>query len=266
MKILEYIILGILQGFTEPLPISSSGHLLLFKEIFNIGSLNDINFEIISNFGSLLAIIILFRKDIINLVKNFFKYTKDKNKKYKDDYNYLIYIIISTIPIGIIGFLFKDVIERFNNTQTIGISLLITASLLYLLSRIKGTRTEKDMNIKDSIYIGLLQIFALIPGISRSGITLSAGMFRNFKKEDAFKYSFMLYIPVSLATMILGVKDFVVSSSFAQLWLPYLLGLIASFIVTYFTFNWFRKVLLKNKIIYFSIYCLIIGILTLIFL
>ncbi len=266
MEIIEYIILGILQGFTEPIPVSSSGHLMLFKEIFNIGSLNDLNFEIISNFGSLIAIIILFRKEIIELFKGFIKYIQTKNKKYKDEFNYVLFIIISTIPVGILGYLLKDFIENYNSVKTIGISLLVTGSLLYLISRVKGKRSEKEMTIKDAIYIGFMQIFALIPGISRSGITLTAGIFRDFKREVAFKYSFMLYIPISVATMVLGVKDFAKSSLFDQLWLPYLLGLIASSIVTYFTFKWFRNILLKNKLIYFVVYCFIVGILTLLFL
>jgi undecaprenyl-diphosphatase len=132
-----------------------------------------------------------------------------------------------------------------------------------LITKTNGKKTEKDMNYKDALYVGFMQVFALIPGISRSGITLSSGMFRNLKKEVALKYSFMLYIPISIATMILGMSDFVSSSSFSDLWLSYLLGMIASTIVTYFTFKWFRNILLKDKIKYFVIYCFIAGLIAL---
>ena len=261
MTIIKYIILGIIQGFTEPIPVSSSGHLLIFKSLFNMDVLYDLNFEIIVNFGSLIAIIFIYKKEIIELLNGVLNYIKTKNKKYKSHFDYFIYIIIATIPIGILGFLFKNFIEGFSSIKAVGISLLVTAGLLYLISRINGRRSEKDITFKDALYIGLFQIFALIPGISRSGITLTAGMFRDLKKDVALKYSFMLYIPVSLATMILGVKDFVKSSTFSSLWFPYLLGLVASTIVTYFTFKWFRNILLKDKLKYFVVYCIIVGLL-----
>ncbi len=266
MIIIQYIILGIIQGFTEPIPVSSSGHLTIFKSLFFVDTLGDLNFEIIVNFGSLIAITFIYRKEILELFKGFLNYIKTKNKKYKDEFNYVIFIIISTIPIGILGYIFKDYVEYYNSTKSVGISLLVNAGLLYLITRIKGKRDDKDIKLKDALYIGFMQVVALIPGISRSGITLTAGMFRDFKRDVALKYSFMLYIPVSIATMVLGVKDFATSTSFNELWFPYLLGMIASTIVTYFTFKWFRKILLKNKLKYFVIYCLIAGLLTVIFL
>lgn len=262
MIIIKYIILGIVQGFTEPIPISSSGHLLIFKELFSMNEMHDLNFEIIVNFGSLIAIVFIYRKEILELLNGVIKYLKTKNIKYKKDFNYFMYIVIATIPIGIIGFLLKNFIEKYSNLKTIGISLLITAGLLYLISKTKGEREENKITYKDALYVGLFQIFALVPGISRSGITLTAGIFRGLKKEVALKYSFMLYIPVSIATMILGVGDFMQSASFNALWLPYILGMIASSIVTYFTFRWFRNILLKDKLIYFVIYCIIIGLLS----
>lgn len=259
MKIIQYIILGIIQGFTEPIPVSSSGHLLIFKELFNMRVLNDLNFEIIVNFGSLMAIMFIYRKEILELFDGVLKYIKTKNKKYKNYFDYFMFIIIATIPVGILGYIFKDFIESFSSIKAIGISLLVTAGLLYLISKIKGKKEEKNITYKDALFVGLFQVFALIPGISRSGITLTAGMFRDLKKEVALKYSFMLYIPISLATMVLGVNDFVKSTTFNTLWLPYLLGMIASTIVTYFAFKWFRNILLKEKLIYFVIYCVVVG-------
>ena len=129
IEIIKYIILGIIQGFTEPLPISSSGgHVYILRSILNVGELTDLNFEIIVNFGSLIAILLIYYKDIKKLIINFFKYFKVKNEETKNDFKYCILIILGVIPIGIVGFLFKDQIENFlNSTKIIGISFLITA-------------------------------------------------------------------------------------------------------------------------------------------
>ncbi len=259
MNTILYIILGIIQGFTEPIPVSSSGHLLIFKELFYMDALNDFNFEIIVNFGSLIAIMFIYKEDIIKLLSGVLNYIKTKDEKYKQNFNYFMYVVVATIPVGILGYLLKDFIESFSNIKAVGISLLVTGGLLYLISKIKGKKNENQITYKDALYVGLFQTFSLIPGISRSGITLTAGMFRNLKKDVALKYSFMLYIPISLATMILGVSDFVSSNIFSKLWLPYLLGMIASTIVTYFSFKWFRNILLQNKLTYFVIYCIVVG-------
>lgn len=269
MNIIKYIILGIVQGFTEPLPISSSGHVFILKKILNTsGPLGDLNFEIIVNFGSLIAILIIYWKDIIRLITNFFKYLSTKNKTYKNDYKYCWLIVIGCIPVGIAGFLLKDFIEDVlgNSTIIIGISFIITAIFLYLVKDIKGKKDDDNLNIKDALFIGLIQVIALIPGISRSGSTLIAALFRDIKRSSALKYSFMLYIPISLGTMILGLKDMIGQSNINSLLLPYFLGFVASFIVSYFTLRWFKKAVSNGKLIYFSIYCLILGILVILFL
>lgn len=268
-NILKYIILGIIQGFTEPLPISSSGHVFIFKEILNAktGVLNDLNFEIIVNFGSLIAIMIIYWKDIIKLISNFFKYFKEKTPETKRDFKYCWLIVIGVIPVGIAGFILKDKIESFLQTTTIvGIAFLITALFLFLVKNIKGKKEDKDLTWKDALFIGLIQVIALIPGISRSGSTLIAALFKDIKRSSALKYSFMLYIPISLGTIILGVKDILESSNLNEIILPYSFGFIASFIVSYFTLKWFMSAVKKGNFIYFSIYCLLLGIFVLIFL
>ncbi len=266
IKILKYILLGIIQGFTEPLPISSSGHVFILKQIFNLGG-TDLNFEIIVNFGSLLAILLIYKDDLIKLIKNFFLFFKKKTDETKNDFKYCLLIVLGSIPVGIIGLLFKDVIEeKLNNIKIIGIAFLVTSLFLFLVKNIKGKKKDKDLSIIDSIVIGITQVVALIPGISRSGSTLIGGLFRDLDRETALKYSFMLYIPVSLGTAILGIKDLLEMSNIHDLILPYGLGFIASFIVSYFTLRWFMKVVKKGNLIYFSIYTLIIGILVLLFL
>ena len=267
MNFIKYLILGIIQGFTEPIPISSSGHLIIFKSILNSGVLNDLNFEIILNFGSLIAIIIYFWNDIIQLIKDFFLYIKTKEKKYFHSFRYCILIIVGTIPAGIIGLLFKDTIEEIlSNVKVVGVALLVTALFLFLIRNIKGEKEEKQITGIDALIIGLFQSIALLPGISRSGATIVGGMFRNLKRDVAFKFSFMLYIPISLATMLLGVKDIVETGIDKSLLLTYMIAMIASAIVTYFSTKWFNNILKRGKIIYFVIYCLIVGSLVIIFL
>jgi len=264
IKILKYIFLGIVQGFTEPLPISSSGHVFILKELFNLGS-SDLNFEIIVNFGSLLAILLIYKDDIIKLIKNFFLYFKTKTEETECDFKYCWLILIGSIPVGIVGLLFKNVIEeKLNNTKIIGIAFLITALFLFLVKNIKGRKNEKDMTFLDACIIGITQVIALFPGISRSGSTLIGGLFRDLDRSTALKYSFMLYIPVSLGTTLLGIKDLLEMKNIHDIILPYGLGFIASFIVSYFTLRWFMNVVRKGNLKYFSIYCLILGTLILI--
>lgn len=265
IEIIKYIFLGIVQGFTEPLPISSSGHVFILKELFNVGS-TDLNFEIIVNFGSLLAILLIYKDDLIRLIKNFFLYFRKKTEETISDFKYCWLIVIGSIPVGIVGFLFKDLIEeKLNNIKIIGVAFLITSLFLFLVRNIKGKKEDKDLNIIDSIVIGLTQVIAVIPGISRSGSTLIGGLFRDLDRNAALKYSFMLYIPVSLGTTLLGIKDLLEMGNIHELILPYGLGFIASFIVSFFTLRWFMGVVKKGNLKYFSIYCLILGVLILLF-
>lgn len=267
IKVLEYVFLGIIQGFTEPIPVSSSGHLLIFKNLFNFDMASDINFEIVVNFGSFLAIIFLYRKEIFKIIADFFSFLKTKNKEYKENYNYAWLIVIGTIPAGIMGLLLKDKIEAISgNVKLVGVALLITSLALFLVKDIKGKKEKKDMSFKDALVIGLFQVLALFPGISRSGSTLVGGMTQSLNRETAVNYSFMLYLPISVATMILGVSDLISTPNLSSLILPYTLGMVVSAIVTYFSAKWFINITKKGKLGYFSIYCLIVGLLVILFL
>ena len=265
MKIILYMILGAIQGFTEPIPVSSSGHLVIFNSLFNLEVLKDLNFEIFVNFGSLVAIIFFYRKEILEIIKDFFMYIKTKKEEYKENYKYAWLIVIATIPAGLFGFLFKDIIEKYSTPTIVGISLLITALMLFMIKNKTGNKEKKDITIIDSIIIGIFQIIALFPGISRSGATIVGGMNRNLTRENAFKFSFMLYLPISIATMLLGVKDLLDSGLTNSLLLPYILGTIAAGIITYYSIKWFKKIMEKGKLIYFVYYCIIVGILTILF-
>lgn len=262
MLLLKYVLLGIIQGFTEPLPISSSGHLRVFKSIFNSEVLSDMNFEIIVNFGSLIAIIFLYRKEIVSIIKDFFMYIKTKENKYKTNYNYAWLIVIGTIPAAILGIFVKDILEKHFTTKLVGLMFIVTSLLLYMIKDKKGKKKKEDLTILDALKIGCFQAIALLPGISRSGATIVGGMQDNLTKTAALNYSFMLYIPISLATMILGVKDLVGSADLDNLFIPYSFSMIASCIVTYYSAKLFINIMKKGKLIYFSIYCFILGIIT----
>ncbi len=261
-NIITYIILGIIQGLTEPLPISSSGHIYLFKNLFNTNIFNSLNFEIISNFGSFIAIFIIFWKDIKELLIAFFTFIfqKDKRGQYHDKFMYCIYVIISTIPVGIVGFLFKDNLEKLYSLKGLAFAFLITAISLFIVRNIKGNKDDKDIKLKDAIIIGLFQMITIIPGISRSGTVLVACLLCNLKRTTALKYTFILYFPVSFATLLLGVKDLAGTSELTNLLAPYLLGMTSSLIVTYFSYKWLSEWVKKGKLWKFSIYCLLLAI------
>ena len=264
MKMIKYLFLGLIQGLTETIPISSSGHLMILKRLIDL----DVDFNtiaIITNFGSLIAIIILFWNDIYNYIINFFKYLGTKNEKYKSDYKYCWMIVLGCIPAGIMGLIVSklNLFDRIeNNIKIVGISLIITAILLFIIRNFKGKKDDKQLGIKDALTVGVFQILGLFPGISRSGSTIVGGMFSGLKRDTAFKYSFMLYIPMSIAAMALELTDIVISK---DLIIYYIGAIIISTIATLLVTKWFRKIVSEGKLIYFSIYCLIVGLLVILF-
>lgn len=266
MEYIKYIILGIIQGLTEPLPVSSSGHIFLFKNLFKTEIFNTLNFEIISNFGSFLAILFIFRKDIIELIKSFFTFVFNSKKrdKNKNGFMYVIKMVISTIPVGISGILFNEYLENnYTSLKFLAISFLFTALMLYIVRNIKGEKGSYDITFKDAIIIGLFQAITIIPGISRSGTVLVACLICKLKRDDALKYTFMLYFPVSVGTMLLKVPDIINTPS--TLLLPYLCGMVASLIITYFTYKWLSNIVKNGKLWKFSIYCICLALFILIY-
>ena len=270
IDLLKFLFLGFVQGITEPIPVSSSGHLLVFQSL--IKGLDGIDYGLLAtltNFGSLCAILIIFRDKIISLFKGFFGYLKNHDKKYYDDYKYCWYVVVATIPAGLVGIIVEklgifDFLEE--NVRFVGLTLIITAAFLYFIKDFKGMKDSKQITLKDSIIIGLFQMVALLPGISRSGSTIVGGMLRSLKRDVAFDFSFILYIPISLATMVLGVKDlFEASLSGVQVFY-YLVATVMAFIFTYIGTKWFRNIVKNGKLIYFVVYCLIVGSLIIIFL
>lgn len=266
MEYIKYIILGIIQGITEPLPISSSGHIFLFKNLFETEIFNTLNFEIISNFGSFLAILFIFRKDIIDLIKYFFTFifNKQKRKENKDGFMYVIKMVISTIPVGISGILFNEYLEsHFTSLKFLAISFLFTALMLYLVRNIKGEKDSFDITFKDALIIGLFQAITIIPGISRSGTVLVACLICKLKRDAALKYTFMLYFPVSVGTMLLKAPELINTET--SLLIPYMSGMIAALVITFFSYKWLSNLVKKGKLWKFSIYCILLSLFILIY-
>ena len=268
MTLIKYIILGIIQGITEPLPISSSGHIFIFKHIFKTEIFNDLNLEIFLNFASFIAIFIIFWNDIIKLLNGFFKYIFDKNNrnKYYDEFKYCLLIIIGSIPVGITGLLFKDEIELFlNKTWIVGLTFLVTGICLIIVRNINGKKSDNDITYKDALIIGLIQALALLPGLSRSGMVLVGCLLVKLSRESALKYTFMLYLPVSVATFLLGLKDVIEVGFNSNMILYYVLGMFFSGVFTFLTYNVLSNMVKKGKLWKFSIYLFIIGIIVLIY-
>ena len=268
IELIEYIILGFVQGFTEPIPVSSSGHIMIINDLLNT-SINMETLATLTNFGSLIAIMILYRKRIIELFKDFFTHLKKKDKKTYNNYIYCIYLVIATIPAGIAGIIVTK-LELFDfledNIKFVGVTLLITALFLFWIRNMVGKKDNKDITMKDALIIGLFQVVALLPGISRSGATIVGGMSRNLKRETAFDFSFLLYIPISIATGILGLKDLIEVGFDSITFMLYLLAAVIAGVVTYFATIWFKDIVKKGKLIYFVIYCLVVGTLVILFL
>ncbi|UFU00555.1 undecaprenyl-diphosphate phosphatase [Radiobacillus kanasensis] len=264
--VFKYIFLGLFQGFTEPIPISSSGHLVLLQHVMGM-DLEGLSFEVLVNFGSLIAVLIIYRQDIMRLLQNGVGYVFTQKKEGKSDFQFIFYLVIATIPAGVIGILFEDQIaETFSAPEMIGITLIITGIALWIIRNIKGHKGEANITVKEAIIIGLAQAVALIPGISRSGSTIVAAMLLGLKQDTALRFSFLLYIPVSLGTLLLSIEDIINDPNIDVLWIPYVLAFLASVIATYFSLKWFMNIMAKGNLKYFTYYCIVVGIIAIILL
>jgi len=262
--LIKHLIIGLVQGFTEPIPVSSSGHVMIASEILGLGE-QGFTFAILTNTASLLAILFIYREDIIRLAVNSINYIRTKDKKYVADFRFVICVIIGSIPAGVLGILLSDVIASNASMTTIAIMLFVTGIALWAIRNMRGKKSDNDITAKDAFLVGLGQAVALTPGISRSGATIISSIAVGMKQETALRFSFMLYIPVSLGGVVLGLSDFLNEPNKAELALPYTVTFIATLFMTYFAMKWFMGIMKHGKLIYFTYYCFIVGTLLLIF-
>lgn len=254
MRILKYILIGLIQGLTEPLPISSSAHMVFLNEYLGLEKMS-LETEIFVNFASCLAIMIFFFKDLITLIKNTFT----NNKSHYLNRKYFFNIIIASIPAGVIGILFNDYIDKyFLNSFTCSICLILTSIVLfYSFFKIKkGSCVNEEITTGSAFWIGLFQGIAVVPGLSRSGLTLSAGLSQDCTIKRTLKFSFFLYIIASIGAFVLAI----IKLNFYSIdIIPTCVAFISAFVTTSFSIRWFFNKLDMRKIKFFGLYCLIVG-------
>ncbi len=263
--ILKYLLLGIFQGFTEPIPISSSGHLVLLQHFLQL-KIEGLSFELLMNTASLFAVLLIYKDDLLRLTKNGVQYLTTKEESARDDFRFIIYLILGTIPAGVIGVLFEDIIaEYFKSIKVLGFTLIVTGIGLWVIRNLRGHKRDGELTTKDAFIVGMAQAVALIPGISRSGATIVAAMLLGMKQETALRFSFLLYIPVSLGGMILSFSDLLNDPDIKTLLIPYSLAFIGSFVASYYSLKWFMGIMARGNLKYFSYYCFIVGTLVIFF-
>ncbi|MCT4613335.1 MAG: undecaprenyl-diphosphate phosphatase [Marinifilaceae bacterium] len=260
MNYIEALILGILQGLTEFLPVSSSGHLEIGKALLGVCTHDNLKFTIVVHGATVLSTLVVFRKDILDLIRGVF------DSKFNDSHKYCLSLIISMIPIAIVGVFFKDSIESVFNLEKIlllvGCMLIFTACLLSFTYFSKNR--EKSINYKNALLIGIAQVFAILPGISRSGTTIAAGLLFGVKKEEVTKFSFLMVLVPIIGENILSIlsSETCVTSANSIGAGILLVGFVSAFLSGLLACSWMIKMVKSGKLIYFAIYCLIIGLIT----
>ena len=261
MSFLEAIILGIIQGLTEFLPVSSSGHLELVKAIQgqDLTGESSMMMTVVLHFATALSTVVVFRKDILQIIKGLFQF------KVNDEFMFSLKIVLSMIPAAIVGVMFNDVLESFFNGQIllVGCMLIITGLLLFLADRSKNT--DKEVSVSNSIVIGIAQAIAILPGISRSGATIGTSVLLGVDRSKAARFSFLMVVPLIFGKiakdmtsdefrgMISGKIDIGISFGAISV------GFIAAFVTGIIACTWMISLVKKSKLSYFSYYCFIVG-------
>ena len=266
MDIIQGIIIGIVQGLTEFLPVSSSAHLVFIQNLLGVES--SLAFDTFLHLGSLLAVLWFFRGDIIKMILSWIGSIRDilqgrfRQGLIDDPYKRLAwYVILATIPVAIVGVLFDDAVESLfaGALYVPAFFLFVTGTILYLSQRMtSGQINLKNIGPKESLFMGLGQACAVLPGLSRSGTTIAAGLVMGLDKEFAAKFSFILSIPAILGAFVLQLKD--IGGAMDANFLPVILGFIAAFVAGYAAIKWMLELIQKRSLDIFAYYCWIVGI------
>lgn len=263
MEWFEALILGIVQGLTEYLPVSSSGHLTIGATLFGLNGEENLAFTVAVHVATVLSTCVILWKEIVWLFKDLFKWQWNEGTKY------VVNIIVSMIPVAIVGFFFKDTVEEIfgSGLMVVGICLLITATLLAFAYFAKP-RQREEISPLHAFVIGFAQAIAVLPGLSRSGSTIATGLLLGNKKEKLAQFSFLMVIPPILGEALLDTKDMIevgVSSTMAGLSTNALvIGFVAAFISGCLACKWMINIVKKGKLIWFAIYCALVGILAIV--
>ncbi len=262
MDWIQALVLGLVQGLTEYLPVSSSGHLAIGAALFGIDGEENLTFTIVVHVATVLSTLVVLWKEIEWIFRGLFRFEMN------DETRYVINILVSMIPIGIVGVCFKDKVEEIfgSGLFIVGLMLLLTAALL-AFSYYAKPRQKQTISLKDAFIIGLAQACAVMPGLSRSGTTIATGLLLGNNKEKLAQFSFLMVIPPILGEALLdilklmkGAEDAATASVSA---LPLMVGFVAAFVSGCIACKWMISVVKKGKLIYFAIYCAVVGLLTL---
>ncbi len=256
MNSLQAFILGVIQGLTEFLPVSSSGHLEIGNYLFGVNAHSNLLFAIVVHGATVFSTIVVFWKDIWNLLQGLFKF------QWNEETQYITKILFSCIPVAIVGLLFqKEIASLFDsNLLFVGAMLLVTATILFFTFFAKTG--DKSISFRDAFIIGLSQAVAILPGISRSGSTIATGLLLKNKREHVARFSFLMVLLPIIGANILDMMNGEMNSNDAIGFLPLLTGFIAAFISGLLACKWMISLVKKGKLIYFAIYCLIVGLIT----
>ena len=262
MEWFQAVILGLVQGLTEFLPVSSSGHLAIGREILGVDAGDDLMFDVVLHTATVLATIVVFRKQILQLLRGLFKF------KWNDETDYILKICVSMIPVFVVGMFFKDKVEGlFSSLLVVGVALVVTALLLFFSDRPSlrdrkpsdGPAPRNGVSWLQAFIVGLGQAVAVVPGLSRSGTTISTGLLCGMKRSDVAQFSFlMVLVPILGEAFLDLVGGDVASSSVGAV--PMALGFLAAFVSGLFACKVMVAIVKKAKLKWFALYCAIVGI------
>ncbi len=260
MTWLEAVILGIVQGLTEFLPVSSSGHLEIGSVLLGTTSSENLLFAVVVHAATALSTIIVFRKDIFIILKGLIEFT------WNDSWKFALLIVVSMIPVGIVGVFFEEEISGFftGNLILVGSMLLLTSALLFF-TYFKHDGTKK-VSYPEAVLMGVAQTIAILPGISRSGATIATGLLIGVDKVAATRFSFLMVLPPIIGASLLNLKDYLEDPAMHQglQASPMISGFLAALISGYFACTWMTNLVKKGKLYYFAIYCLIVGLIAIV--
>ncbi|HAP32094.1 MAG TPA: undecaprenyl-diphosphatase [Firmicutes bacterium] len=261
MSLIEAFFLGLIQGFTEFLPVSSSGHLVLLQYFIGV-KMPGITFEVITHAGTLLSIVWVFWQDIYSLIKGITNSARQQKL--------FLLLLAASLPAGFMGVFFISFFKGiFEKPQVVGLMLLCTGFIVFFiarLERVQGNRTLGEMKGKDAFIIGLFQAFAIIPGISRSGSTIFGALLQGLNRETAVRFSFLLALPAIAGATVLELFNWLKIGSWPENYLVYIIGAIVSFISGILAIRIFIRLLAGGKFYYFAYYCWLVGIFTILYL
>ncbi len=278
IEAIKYLLLGLVQGVTEVLPVSSSGHVEIAQAFFNIQKEEGVLFLILVNTGSFLTFLIIYWKRLMVLIRDFFvhiyNYLLKKEIKLdtKKNFQYMALVILGCIPAGIVGLFLSEFIDNVLlaqfGTLFVGIGFLISGTVLYFIRNVKVNEGRDEISVSDAMFIGVAQAVAIFPGVSRSGMTSSSGIKKGVGIEAALNFSFIMYIPLSFASILLYVYRLATDGvgDFETIYLLYYgLAFVGAIVATYFAYKLIFSVFKSGKLRYFSYYLFIIGVISILF-